>query len=142
MLIRALREGVRLIRRWMRPTGLFVVVMGPDGVGKSTLIEQLVEALEPAFGGHKRFHWRPMLLWRRKSTQDTTKPHSLPPHGLWSSMARLWAHVLDYSLGYWVVIRPLLTRSHLVIFDRYYDDVLIDPTRYRSHTAARRHTHP
>jgi thymidylate kinase len=46
-------------------------------------------------------------------------------------MMRLLAHVLDYGLGYWFVIHPLLVRSGLVIFDRYYDDVGIDPKRYR-----------
>ena len=126
-----LQESFRLVTRWLRPTGLFVVVMGPDGVGKTTLIEQLIQAIEPAFCGHMRFHWRPMLLRRRQSSRDTTQPHSLPPHGPWYSACKLLAHILDYSLGYWAVVRPLLARSRLVIFDRYYDDVRIDPIRYR-----------
>ena len=48
----------------------------------------------------------------------------------WSA-ARLFAHFLDYWLGYWLVIRPVLARSCLVVFDRYFDDILIDPERYR-----------
>jgi thymidylate kinase len=126
-----LSDGMRLVRRWLQPTGLLVAVMGPDGAGKSTLIEHLVQVVGPAFDRHRLFHWRPMLLRRRKSTRDTTRPHSLPPHGRWWSVARLFAHLLDYWLGYWLVIRPLLARSGLVVFDRYFDDVLIDPKRYR-----------
>src|SRR5438094_1673448 len=126
-----LSDGMRLVRRWSQPTGLLVAVMGPDGAGKSTLIEHLVQAVGPAFDRHRLFHWRPMLLWRRKTTRDTTQPHSLPPHGRLWSVARLFAHLLDYWLGYWLVIRPVLARSGLVVFDRYFDDVLIDPKRYR-----------
>lgn len=126
-----LSDGMRLVRRWSQPTGLLVAVMGPDGAGKSTLIEHLVQAVGPAFDRHRVFHWRPMLLWRRKTTRDTTRPHSLRPHGRWWSIARLFAHLLDYWLGYWLVIRPLVARSGLVVFDRYFDDVRIDPQRYR-----------
>jgi len=125
-----LSDRMRLVRRWLQPTGLSVAVMGPDGAGKSTLIEHLVQAVGPAFDSHRLFHWRPMLLWRRKTTRDTTRPHSLPPHGHWWSVTRLFAHLLDYWLGYWLVIRPVLARSGLVVFDRYFDDEPIDAKRY------------
>jgi thymidylate kinase len=131
LIVDLLSDGMRLVRRWSQPTGLLVAVMGPDGAGKSTLIEHLVQAVGPAFDRHRVFHWRPMLLWRRKTTRDPTRPHSLPPHGSWWSVARLFAHLLDYWLGYWLVIRPLLARCALVIFDRYFDDITIDPKRYR-----------
>ncbi|PYV70462.1 MAG: hypothetical protein DMG97_19215, partial [Acidobacteria bacterium] len=126
-----LSDRMRLVRRWLQPTGLLVAVTGPDGAGKSTLIEHLAQAVGPAFDSHRLFQWRPMLLWRRKTTRDTTRPHSLPPHGRWWSVARLFAYLLDYWLGYWFVIRPVLARSGLVVFDRYFDDVLIDAKRYR-----------
>jgi thymidylate kinase len=124
-------EALRRVRRWVQPTGLLVVIMGPDGAGKSTLIEHLVQAVSPAFRRHKVFHWRPSLLWKRKGVCDTTQPHSRPLHGGWWSVARLFAYVLDYWLGYQLLIRPLLARSGLVVFDRYFDDMLIDPKRYR-----------
>jgi thymidylate kinase len=34
-------------------------------------------------------------------------------------------------LGYIFVVRPKLIRSTLVVFDRYYHDLLVDPRRYR-----------
>jgi serine O-acetyltransferase len=39
--------------------------------------------------------------------------------------------VADYWLGYWLWIRPKLVRSTLVVSNRYFDDVLVDPRRYR-----------
>lgn len=116
---------------WFRPTGLFVVTLGPDGVGKSTLIKHLIDATASAFRGNRVFHWRPMSLWRRKHTGTVTNPHGQPPHSAWWSVALLFSHVLDYWLGYWWKIRPLLARSSLVVFDRYFYDLMIDPRRYR-----------
>jgi thymidylate kinase len=38
---------------------------------------------------------------------------------------------MDYTLGYWVAVFPPLLRSALVLFDRYYHDLLVDQRRYR-----------
>jgi thymidylate kinase len=47
------------------------------------------------------------------------------------SIVALFGILLDYWLGFAFVMRPFLARSGLIIFDRYYHDLLIDPTRYR-----------
>lgn len=126
-----LSDGVRRVRRWFQPTGLFIAILGPDGSGKSSLVQELIQAVGPAFRRRRIFHWRPMLLWRRKTQVDTTQPHSRPPNGGWWSSARLVAHLLDYWLGYCLTMRPLLARSGLVVFDRYFHDMIADPKRYR-----------
>jgi thymidylate kinase len=58
-------------------------------------------------------------------------PHSRPPRSLLGSLAKTMFWLLDYTLGYYVTIRPELVRSTLVLFDRYLLDVLVDPRRYR-----------
>jgi thymidylate kinase len=126
-----LSDGLRRIRRFIQPTGFFIAVIGPDGSGKSTLISQLIQVVGPAFRRTRVFHWRPMLLWRRTTTSDVTRPHGRPLHTGWWSVARLFAHLLDYWLGYCLLIRPLLARSGFVVFDRYFADLLIDPRRYQ-----------
>ena len=34
-------------------------------------------------------------------------------------------------MGYWLVVRPARAAGRLVIFDRYFHDLLVDPRRYR-----------
>jgi thymidylate kinase len=111
--------------------GLLVVVLGPDGSGKSTLIKHLVETTRHAFRGNLLFHWRPGLLWQRRQTSDCTDPHGRAPHSAFWSVARVLSHLFDYWAGYLFQIRKALASSRLVIFDRYYYDLLVDARRYR-----------
>jgi thymidylate kinase len=47
------------------------------------------------------------------------------------SILKIGYFQFDYFVGWWIKVRPLLVRSTLVIFDRYYHDLLVDPRRYR-----------
>jgi hypothetical protein len=60
-----------------------------------------------------------------------TDPHGKPPYPWWLSLLKIPYYLLDYGLGYLCAVRPRLVRSTLVLFDRYYDDLLADPSRYR-----------
>ena len=124
-------ETARWWRRWRRPTGLFVAVLGPDGAGKTTLVDGLIEQLGGAFRRVRRFHWRPGLIWPPQTSRGAGAPHEQSRHGRWTSVVRLIACLVDYWLGYWILVRPFLARTGLVIFDRYFDDLLADPKRYR-----------
>ena len=124
-------EVLRAIRRWRRPTGLFVAVLGPDGAGKSTLATGLMDSTRGAFRRYRVFHLRPMLVGKSKSAGPVTDPHGQPLRSNLVSTLKLVAYVLDYAAGYWMVIRPLAARSGLVVFDRYYQDLLADPRRFR-----------
>jgi thymidylate kinase len=124
----------RLIRRWRNPIGLWIAVLGPDGSGKSTVIEHLQAALAPGFRRTVRFHLRPRLLpgTRAAEAVPSTDPHGQQPRGVAASTLKLLYFWADYVLGYLWRVRPLLVRYTLVIFDRYYCDLLIDPRRFRS----------
>ena len=126
-----LPEIKRIWRRWRHPTGLWVAVLGPDGAGKSTLIQGLQKELAGAFRRTAAFHLMPRPFRKRGDGGPVTDPHGRPPRSLPISLLKLVYYWLDYTLGYWLKIRPALVCSTLVLFDRYYDDLLIDPKRYR-----------
>jgi len=46
-------------------------------------------------------------------------------------MLLLLYHWLDHAIGYMTKIRPMLVRSGLVVMDRGFFDLLVDPRRYR-----------
>ena len=125
----------RVLRRVYRPTGLVIAVLGPDGAGKSTVIEGMRLELGQMFRRTDYFHLRPRIV--RKGgigTVATTDPHRLPPRGTLASLTKLAMYVMDSWLGHALRVFPLKRRSSLVIFDRYPHDVLADPNRYRLST--------
>lgn len=127
-----LGEGLRIVRRWFQATGLFVVVLGPDGAGKSTTVGRLTEAFGPCFRRQRIFHWRPNVIAPKKETDiPSGDPHDETPRGTLGSIVALLGIFLDYWLGFAFVLRPFLARSGLIVFDRYYHDLLVDPIRYR-----------
>ncbi len=126
-------ESRRILQRLFVQTGFEVVVFGPDGSGKSTVIESLREEMSHAFWGTQYFHLRPRIgtgVVHGEST-PVENPHGQKPRNPVSSVLKLFYYAADYLIGHWSSVKPLLLRSRLVIFDRYYHDILVDPVRYR-----------
>jgi Phosphotransferase enzyme family len=126
----------RWYRRLTQPTGLFILVVGPDGSGKSSLAEAVPALCMGPFRRWKHFHWRPGLLPRAGALlgvplADPSDPHARPPHGVLASVASLVYHWLDFFVGGWLWIMPWKFRSGLVVVERGWWDMAIDPRRYR-----------
>ena len=126
-----LGEFNRAAGRILHPTGVVFAVVGPDGSGKSTVVERALADLAPAFRGTTRVHLRPSLIPRRDLGATVTDPHARPARGSVLSTAKLAGLLLDYLAGYASRVWPLRVRSTLVAFDRYYQDLLVDPRRFR-----------
>lgn len=127
-----LANTLRFAQRWLRPTGVAVVILGPDGIGKSTLVTQLSKVFRPIFARHKQYHLRPeFLVPLDKAALPITDPYAKPVRGCLQSTVRLFGLLLDFWLGRLFRIRPELARSHLIMFDRHFQDLTVDPLRYR-----------
>jgi thymidylate kinase len=128
----ALGEWCRRAARVLRPTGLVMVVLGPDGCGKSSVINRMLDELAPVFRRTGYFHLRPRIFAGSKTVPlRVTQPHAQPARGTLASLAKLAYFFFDYLAGCVVRVWPLAVRSTLVVFDRYYHDLLVDPRRYR-----------
>lgn len=122
---------VRVVERLRRPTGLHVVLLGPDGAGKSSVLECVADELGPCFWRARQYHLRPHFGRDAGEGTAVTDPHGKAARGVIASTAKLGWWLADYMIGYWSSVRPALSRTTLVTFDRYYHDLLADPVRYR-----------
>ena len=121
----------RRLRRALHPTGMTVVVLGPDGVGKTSVIGEVGRALAPAFRATRQYHLRPRFGRGPAGSGVVTDPQGNPPRGRLLSCAKAALWMADYYISYLIDILPRLIRSTLVLFDRHYCDILVDPRRYR-----------
>lgn len=132
------------LRDQFRLRGLFLSISGPDGSGKTTVIREVVAQLETIFGaGEINYaHFRPTVLPRIAdvakragaiSTVDENyeQPHRAKPSGVVGSALRLIYYWFDYLGGYFTNILPVLKRREVMLFDRYYHDLIADSNRSR-----------
>jgi thymidylate kinase len=120
------------IARWIRPNrGLHVVFLGPDGAGKSTIIERVEHDLHDAFLHHAYLTFAPGLIPGKFAAPKPGGPHSLPPRSLPASLAKAGWWLVCYTAGYLATVHPTRARGGLVINHRYLVDAIVDRKRYR-----------
>ncbi|MGN8796269.1 hypothetical protein ACTNCZ_00735 [Segatella copri] len=124
-------------------TGFSIGFTGPDGSGKTTVIDLMIENLGEVFRkAHVYFHFRPMLFGnlgevahsagiKKEVDRSYEKPHRGGKTGLLSSLLRLGYYSVDYLLGYFLRVKPVTRITRLAIFDRYYTDIICDSRRSR-----------
>lgn len=128
----------RRLRRVVCKPGYAIAFLGTDGSGKSTLIDNVRPTIEQMLHGKVHYeHLRPNLLpalaqlaGKPKKTGPTTNPHGGKQAGWVASLARFFYYYIDYMLGFWAKIYPILVkRQAIVFFDRYYYEYMIDQKR-------------
>lgn len=124
-------------------TGVSIGFTGPDGSGKTTVIDMLLERIAPVFKtAHKYYHFRPTLFGnlgdvaqqagiKKEVDRDYSNPHRGGKTSRLSSLARLVYYSIDYIAGYFVKVKTAIRITRVVVFDRYYTDIICDSRRSR-----------
>jgi thymidylate kinase len=114
-----------------QPAGLNVVLLGPDGAGKSSIIDALAPMLRGVFPRTTCSGFAPALhRLLRRGPRRTDQPHALPARSFMTSVLRAGYWFVYYSFSY-LNIRLSLARSTLVLNDRHFVDIFVDRKRYR-----------
>ena len=85
----------------------------------------------PFFRRQLHFHFRPKVFGRGENGAPITDPHGKKPRSSLAGWAKLVFYFVDQLSGYLLKVFPAKVRNELIIFCRDFDDVLIDPHRYR-----------
>lgn len=124
-------------------TGFSIGFTGPDGSGKTTVIDLMIKEFGEVFRqAHSYYHFRPTLFGnlgevahsaglKKEVDREYDKPHRGGKTGAFNSFLRLMYYTIDYIVGYFVKVKSKTRITHLVIFDRYYTDIICDSRRSR-----------
>jgi thymidylate kinase len=130
------RESIRVLKRLLRPAGVQITLLGSDGSGKTTLITKMRAETNDFFRRFNVYHFRPKYFESKGEGTAVTDPHAEPVYGVMRSMAKLLYYFFDYWTGFVLKIYRQRVETTLVVFDRDFDDLLVDPRRYRIAPAA------
>lgn len=124
----------------LKPNGFSFSITGPDGSGKTTILDGLEYHFSKIYREISYNHFRPTVIPRiaelfkktgLKKTVDVNyyKPHRGKKTSVLSSLFRLFYYMSDYVIGYYKIVKPILVRRGVVIFDRYFTDIIGDSKR-------------
>lgn len=113
----------------MARRGCFAVVVGPDGVGKTTFAAELLRRHRSG----RYFHFRPPVIARLLTLVPETPvlPKNLTPVSAPMGWLRIALAVPRFWLGYVSSVLPELQRGSLVLADRWAYGYLVQPLSLR-----------
>jgi hypothetical protein len=113
--------------------GRFVVLVGPDGVGKTAVARALLDEYR---GTAAYFHFLPPIhgpLLHSLGPAPTPPPKAAPGGWLVLGWIRLLRNTVRCWLGYLRTVRPALKRSWLIIGDRWLYGYVVQPYALKFH---------
>ena len=120
-----------------RQRGRVIVVVGPDGTGKTSLADGLVASVlasQRVLRAHQRV---PLLPRRTRHQGPVLEPHGQPPYSRWLSAVKLGYLYIDELLGWFIRVRPFVAGGGWVVLERGWWDLAVDPRRYRLQSTER-----
>jgi len=115
-------------------SGKFIVFLGTDGSGKSYIINKIKKKRCNPFIKSYSFHFRYYSHSFQKDKQNNkldNNPHNKKTYISLVSFFKIFYLSIEYIYGYFFIARSLKKNGSLIIFDRYFHDMLIDRRRYR-----------
>jgi thymidylate kinase len=117
--------------RWDPPVP-WIAILGSDGSGKSSLVNELVHRYSQCpYADVRALHCRPRLIARPQNGEPVTDPHGKSYRGPIASVLSLLFLAADWMVGYWTRLVHLRSKGYVLAFDRMYFDLVVDPKRYR-----------
>lgn len=117
--------------------GSIIVLVGPDGCGKSTIATMLSSELQKAGIAFRHQHWRPMLLpsprvfLGQKPSSDPAQPHKSKRHSFPVSLLLASYYWADFWCGHLFRALPFTRTGGIYIVERFVFDMVMDPARHR-----------
>ena len=104
---------------------MIVVIYGPDGSGKSTVIEHITKEIDCNIE-----HFRPKVSFTESYIHtkkiNNERPYQSEPYGFFTSLLKIF-----YNFFIFQFVRLRDNNNIITIYDRYYYDLLIDQKRMR-----------
>lgn len=109
---------------------LIIAFLGPDGAGKTTVLDALIPRLQYTANKLDVIHLKPVLFLKKRTACRgvVTDPHLKQRRSVFTSIIKILLWIVETHFDQ-ILNRP--RNFHLTLFDRYYDDILVDPHRYR-----------
>ena len=115
---------------------LHVCIVGPDGVGKTTIANHIIDSMESQGWKVVRLNARPKTVDAVTNQDfDYTNPHGLPPRNVTRSLAKAGLK-FGYAWVQAVKARIAHCSRTVLIEERGWIDHGVDHRRYRIHPAA------
>lgn len=140
-------EIVRRAKNSIHPKGSLIVFVGPDGSGKSTVINLVSSSLSEFYPKIYKFHMRFNLFPEIKTglglttvrKNNNSLPNSKKEKNTKERKSNVtllrflasWVVVLYYTIEFWLsnyTVWLTKRRSGLILFDRYYYDFFVQPS--------------
>ena len=106
---------------------IIISFLGTDGSGKTTLIKKLIKKLKSNNYRIRSHHLKPSLV-KNKRAKIVKYPHNQTPRSNILSFFKIIQWLLIYRFYFFC---KFFYPKQVHLFDRYADDLLIDPIRYR-----------
>lgn len=111
-----------------------LLLAGPDGTGKSSLMAELVRIFEARQLEVRHGHWTPGLFAHASNNRGgppapASDPHAHPEHGVLVSALKALVIYIDTWMGWIGRWRPRV--GEVLIVERGFADMAVDSKRYR-----------